>query len=573
MKKLLLPFVLMLLPIVACADAVEIDGIYYNLVSKVKQAEVTSNPNKYKNSVEIPPTVTYNGIEYNVTSIGVAAFDDCRSLTSVTIPNSVTSIGRIAFRYCDRLTSVHISDLAAWCNISFDYESANPLYYAHRLFLNGTEVTNLVIPNSVTSIGYGAFYGCSGLTSITIPNSVTSIGRDAFRGCSGLTSVTIPNSVTSIDFETFRDCSGLTSVTIPNSVTTIDQWAFLGCSGLTSITIPNSVTSIGYSAFSGCSGLTSVTIPNSVTSIGDWAFGNCSGLTSVTIPNSVTSIGICVFHGCSGLTSVTIPNSVASIGNSAFSDCSGLTTLKIGSGVKSIDKQAFANCPEITDVYCFAENVPSTNTTAFEGSYPDYATLHVPQESITAYKATEPWSSFGTIKTIEGGDIVETPKCATPIISYGGKRLFFYCDTEDVEYVYEIKDTDIKKGYDAIVNLSATYEISVYATKSGFEDSDLATAILVWTNATFTETTPTPEIATSAKMVEESIPVLISANNRNITVKSEANGQAVAAYSADGQLLGNATVQNGQATISTKLGKGSVAIVKLGEKAVKIVMQ
>ena len=224
----------------------------------------------------------------------------------------------------------------------------------------------------LTSIGYYAFSGCSGLTAVTIPNSVTSIGFQAFIDCSGLTSVTIPNSVTSIGNYAFYYCSGLTSVTIPNSVTSIGNYAipnsvtsignsaFYKCTNLTSITIPNSVTSIGYNCFYGCSGLTSVTIGNSVTSIGsyafyetDWynnqangllyldkwllgykgdktvgelniaegtkgiannAFYGCSGLTSVNIPDGVTSIGSYAFSGCIGLTSVTIPNSVTSIG-------------------------------------------------------------------------------------------------------------------------------------------------------------------------------------------------------------------------------------------------------------------
>ena len=181
----------------------------------------------------------------------------------------------------------------------------------------------------VTSIGYSAFLGCSGLTSITIPNSVTSIGNSAFSGCIGLTSVTIPNSVTSIGSSAFSGCSGLTSVNIPNSVTSIGSYAFYKCSSLTSVTIPNSVKSIGSYAFYGCSGLTSVTIPNSVTSIGERAFNGCSGLTSITIPNSVTSIGSYAFNGCSGLTSITIPNSVTSIGSSAFYGCSGLTSITI----------------------------------------------------------------------------------------------------------------------------------------------------------------------------------------------------------------------------------------------------
>lgn len=129
------------------------------------------------------------------------------------------------FQNCNGLTTVHISDLEAWCKIKFNYAQSNPLYYAHHLFLNGTEVKDLEIPNSVTSIRNEAFCGCSGLTSVIIPNSVTSIGDDAFRYCSGLTSATISNSVTSIGEFAFSGC-GLTSVTIPKSVTSIELGAF-----------------------------------------------------------------------------------------------------------------------------------------------------------------------------------------------------------------------------------------------------------------------------------------------------------------------------------------------------------
>ena len=215
--------------------------------------EITSNPwGTYKN--EITKVV----IEVGVTSIGLDAFYGCSGLTSVTIGNSVTSIGMIAFYGCSGLTSVNISDIAAWCNIHF--KGINPLSYAQHLYLNGEEIKDLIIPNSVTSIGNRAFNGCSGLTSVTIPNSVTSIGNYAFYGCSGLTSVTIGNSVASIGNDAFNGCSGLTSVAIPNSVTSISDRAFEGCSGLTSVTIGNSVASIGDQAFNGCSSLTSVTV-------------------------------------------------------------------------------------------------------------------------------------------------------------------------------------------------------------------------------------------------------------------------------------------------------------------------
>jgi hypothetical protein len=264
---------------------------------------------------------------------------------------------------------------------------------------------------------------------------------------------------------------------------------------------------------------------------------------------------------------------VTSIGSSAFYKCSGLTAVTIGSGVKKIGRQAFAYCKELTNVYCLTEEVPSTNTDAFQDSFIEYATLHVPTVSIDAYREKEPWKNFKEIKSLTGEDIPVTPdpeKCATPTISYGEKKLTFYCETEGVEYVYEIKDTDVKKGYDSEVTLSATYEINVYATKAGWENSNVATATLVWGSATFTETTPKES---AVRTLTREVPALITSHRGTITVQSEADGLPVTVYAADGQLYGSSIVSNGQATVCTNLQTGSIAIVKIGNKAVKVVVK
>ncbi len=111
---------------------------------------------------------------------------------------------------------------------------------------------------------------------------------------------------------------------------------------------------------------------------------------------NVVAIGKYAFSYCINLTSITIPNSVTSIGDGAFSRCTSLTSLTIGSGVSNIGYRAFAGYPGLTHVYCLALNVPNTDTAAFDGSYPENATLHVPDESLDAYKNTDPWSRFGT---------------------------------------------------------------------------------------------------------------------------------------------------------------------------------
>ena len=212
------------------------------------------------------------------------AFVDCKSLRSIVIPDGITSIGYGAFSGCKSLADIVIPD-----SVSSIGDCA---------FVGCKSLCSLVIPDSVTGIGEGAFYDCKSLISIVIPDSVTSIGRGAFSGCTSLTNIAIPDGVTSIGDCAFCGCESLSNIVIPDSVTSIEDSAFNGCESLNSVVIPDGVTSIGESAFLGCGSLTNIAIPDGVTSIGDCAFLGCGSLTNIAIPDSVTSIGYCAFDGC-----------------------------------------------------------------------------------------------------------------------------------------------------------------------------------------------------------------------------------------------------------------------------------
>lgn len=427
MKQTFLSFVLALLPIIASADAKGTCGknVTWSYVEATQTLTISGTGEMkkyYADYTSKAPWYSYRNaiqtavIESGVTSISSYAFCGCSSMTSVTIPSSVTSIEWSAFEDCSSLTSV-------------------------------------TIPNSVTNIEGQAFLACTGMTSLTISNSVKSIEWNTFAGCWSLTSLTIPGSVTSIGESAFQNCIGLTSLTIPSSVTTITEGAFGGCRGLISInveigntkydsrdncnaiieketntliagcrntTIPNDVARIGAYAFFLYEDMPSIIIPSSVTSIGAWAFKNCR-MPSIIIPSSVMSIEEHAFDGCIGLTSITIPNGVTSISEGVFRYCDGLNSITIPKSVTDIGDGAFSDCGKLADVYCYAEQVPSTNEYAFTNTPIENWTLHVPEASVDLYKGKAPWKNFKKIVKLpisgdsNGDGVVDTADIVEPV--------------------------------------------------------------------------------------------------------------------------------------------------------------
>ena len=410
-------------------------------------------------------------------------------------------------------------------------------------------------------------YGYSG--NVVIPEEViymnrirkvTSIGESSFTYCSDLISVTIPSSVTTIHGNAFMNCVGLTSVHISNisawcNILFCDNfsnplsWAhhlFMNGIEIKDLIIPNNVTDISDRAFSGCSGLASVYIPNSVISIGKSAFSFCSGLTSVVFPNSMKSIGDAAFSGCSGLTSVIIPNSVISIGIGAF-DYSDIPTI-----VSLIEN------PYKIDGSTFSKN------TFFN------ATLYVPAGTIDKYKQTEGWKDFVYIEegTAPSGETSGYEQCAKPTISYKNGKLTFNCDTEGAVCQSTITDADIKSYSSNEVQLGVTYNISVYATKSGYQNSETVIATLCWIDVD----PKTEGIENSIASVRAKA-VLIQGNDGVLSISGVDDSTNISVYSVSGQIIGSAMSSGNQTSLVTNLRKGEIAIVKIGEKSVKVVMQ
>jgi hypothetical protein len=376
--------------------------LYYNTTSDTTVAVYSYKEANYpfRTSIDIPDKVTYNDINYVVTSIGNSAFGYCSRLTTVTIPNTVTSIGANSFWFCGSLTSINIPNTVTSIGNSAFYDCNNLQYseFDNAFYLGNDENPYFALikakSNDISTCEINANckwicdYAFQGLSSLTIPNSVTGMGENAFYNVKNViysgeaagspwgaltingivegdfiysdtqktiltayigesSEVTIPKSVTKIGDKVFLNCDNLTTVSIPNSVLNIGNEAFSNCSALTDIVIPNSVTSIGEDAFYACSSLISVSLSNSVTNIRYRTFYNCTSLTSVEIPNSVTSIGEEAFCGCSNVLTLTIPHSVTDIGNDAFKDCNNIKTLNYSTDI--IDN-LFANKSSIETI-------------------------------------------------------------------------------------------------------------------------------------------------------------------------------------------------------------------------------
>jgi hypothetical protein len=470
------------------------------------------------------------------------------------------------------LTSVHISDIAAWFNIDFMNSTSNPLYNAHHLYLDGEEVKDLVIPNSVTSISSGALWGCSGLTSVTIGSGVTSIGYSAFANCPELLDVYCYAEKVPSTYSNAFDGSYPEYITLHVPAASIGSYK----------------TTEPWSSFGKFKTLDAAMLVESITlsqSSATMTIGETLNLTATVTPDDATDKSI---TWSSSNTSVASVDADGKVTAKAEGTATITATANDGSGVK-------ASCEVTVEKKVILVNqitLSQTTATLTEGETltliakvtPDDAT----DKSIT-------WSSSNTnvasvdadgkvtakaegtatiTATANDGSGVKASceltvneiilgKCATPVVSYADGKLSMACETEGAVFVTKIVALDHSTFYDAEVELSATYNIEVYASKANFENSDTISVALVWVeNGDVSEETGVISV--------EAAPVLIQGNGGVLNISGIAKDTEIVVYTISGTEVVRATAAEGTTSISTGLQSGTVVIVKFGNKSVKV---
>lgn len=413
---------------------------------------------------------------------------------------------------------------------------------------------DIIIPESITHEGRsytvvrttnGAFQNTD-ITSISLPNNIKSLGNNCFKQCHNLISVKLPDNITSLGDYTFSICSKLSLIKLPDTLTSLGEYCFSGCDNLATLILPNSITTLGQGCFSGCNNLKKITLPTNITGLPSFCFSDCKKLSEITLHEGIMSLGRSCFKGCSSLTSIKLPKSINKIGEEYFNG-------------------SFEDCSNLQEVTCQWDNLDGIDVSShtFDNIFSE-AKLYIPKGTTAMYKAKEPWNNFKYI--IEENDVTEdAEKCQTPTISYSDKKLTFTSPTEDAKYHYTITDDDVKtEAYseDGIINLSATYKISVYASADGYKNSDRATATLYFINAGLENTTDVLQI-------EEQRGVLILTEGNNISISGLDDNEKVYLYNLQGMSLAEGTACAGTVNLNAGNEQG-VVIIKIGEQSIKV---
>ena len=486
----------------------------------------------------MPEYVHYDGKQYPVTKILEGSIHEGRfgGVSSLVISNSVTEIGDNAFR--------------------INEESAQ-----YRPFL-----TSVVMGNSVKKIGERAFAGQTLLTNVEVNSSVETIGKEAFSKC-GLKTIDWKGSIKQMGEGVFSYCDQLETVNLNCEMDTLPKCTFLMCKNLSSVSLGNNIRVLEMYSFSGTEKLTSIEFPTNLEAIGIGAFGlyNLSdfcGLKKLACPSGLKSIGVQAFSGCK------------------------LEEISFNEGLEELGHEVF-NVELLKDIYCpsfieagtqyggaffFGPDMVETRPVGRNKSYWEKTKVHVPHDLMEKFHDTYPWSYF-TIVDMETGepfDPSENPSekvCAKPSITIDNGELIFTCETEDVEYVTTISCYDVgtlvHKGN---IKLAASYIITSYAKREGYKNSEIVKATLFWLPKGNNEEIGIDEAVISSR------PVLISSNDGTLTIQGAEAGCMITVYDLSGRRLSAAKANGATTSIATTLKKGDTAIVRIGEKSMKVLM-
>lgn len=382
---------------------------------------------------------------------------------------------------------------------------------------------------------------------------------------------------------------------------------FENCYDITTLTIPHTMTHIGYLGLGWMHGLETIVFDNPQNmTIGSYAFDydwrafskvkiiNCDersllnqGLNLVTslpihelyindkrvedyiVPDGTEIMGT-LFSNCNTLRTLELPNTVKKISSNAASGCNSLTTVTLSSSLESIDYNAFADCSELRTIYLKAATPPLLDKSSFANGCYMFATLYVPKGTLSDYKNAEVWKDFVNIEEKEYSDAPVEPKskCSTPVIYYEKGKISFSCETEGAEFVSEISSTDIGSYTTSEINVAAVYYISVYAKAQGYDNSEMATATLCWIDAD-----PQTEGISNGIAKVRANPVLIQSYGNVLSISGVDVGTPISVFDVSGKQVGSADAMSESTYINTSLTRGQIGIVKIGEKAVKIIMK
>lgn len=489
------------------------------------------------------------------------------------------------------------------CAYSYDFEVGG-IYYNYNSQNQTATVTssgtsekysgNIVIPPSVTfngrtmpvlTIGNGAFYGCKGLESVSLPEGLSEIGDDAFRDCSILSAIKIPTTVTHIGYTAFSGCSALFTIDIPDNVTSIAGSTFKDCTSLISVSFPVKLYSIGSSAFEGCSKLQSIRIPSWTKYIYEKAFRNCEHLDTIVFENATNSINLHFFQADGEFPFNTCRPKAIYFGRpiecypSEFARFVSEAEIISVSNNFNLKDMSFSWNEKLTTIYSFNENPQNTSFLSFDTKVYFNSTLYVPIGTKQKYMETDGWKNFFNIQEMDVADMWHgdneiksnddtKEKCEKPTIRYSNGKLLFESATEGAVCQSSITNSDIASHSGNEVQLGVTYHISVYATAAGYENSDVSTATLCWVDID-----PKTEGVENGLSQVIANAILIQSNNGIFSIDGVDSGTNISIYNIAGVMVGSKKASDGTVSINTDMKRGEVAIIKIGEKSVKVVMK